>query len=162
MSSRDIFIIFGDRFFSHVVIACNTAHILSDEIEECLGTSPTSLIEATVAEVQRCHHKIVGVLASPTTEKNGLFQRALEPLGVRLITPDAITARKVETMIRETIGGRHSPSRSLQAIIEAMQADGAERVILGCTELSVIGDSIDKSNVIDPLRLVVDEIFKEK
>jgi aspartate racemase len=161
MSSRDNFIIFGDRFFTHVVIACNTAHILSDPIKDCLGTMPVSLIEATAEEARARRHKRLGLLASPTTIKSGLFERALAPHGIKMILPNSTTMSEIEAMIRDTIAGNTPSCESLLSVTQALRAQGAERVILGCTELSVIGQEISEDVVIDPLKIVVQRIFEE-
>lgn len=63
-------------------------------------------------------------------------------------------------MIRLTIAGRTPGKVQLMDCIDSLKSIGAEKIILGCTELSVIGDAIHDKCVIDPLKLVVNEIFR--
>lgn len=67
----------------------------------------------------------------------------------------------VESLIRDCIAGNSTTEAELKVHIGRLIERGAERVILGCTELSVIGVNLPESQVIDPLKLVVEEIFSE-
>lgn len=66
-------------------IACNTAHILLNQLQLAAKAPFISMIDAVAEEAGKCGIKKVGLLASPTTLKSGIFQKAFGP--ERLVWP---------------------------------------------------------------------------
>ncbi len=129
-------------------------------IEQLLGVRLTSLIDATVNNIKDESHARVGLIASPTTIRKGLFVDALQNIGVETLILNLSDIDAVEDIIRDCIAGNGPSEAKLKTHIDGLIRRGAERVILGCTELSVIGVNLQESQVIDPLKLVVEEIFR--
>lgn len=129
-------------------------------IEQLLGVRLTSLIDATVNNIKDESHARVGLIASPTTIRKGLFVDVLQNIGVETLILSLDDIDAVEGLIRDCIAGNTTTEAELKVHIGGLIERGAERVILGCTELSVIGVNLPESQVIDPLKLVVEEIFK--
>ena len=71
--------------FTHVIIACNTMHVFIDDFENLLGVRPMSLIERTVAHVNKLDIEKVGLLATPTTVQSGLYNQHLKKFGVEAV-----------------------------------------------------------------------------
>lgn len=69
-----------------LAISCNTAHLLLEDLQKVSQVSFVSMIEAIAKEVNSSGIKKVGLLASPTTFKSGLFQQALAR--ERLVWPE--------------------------------------------------------------------------
>lgn len=135
----------------HVVIACNTAHILRDKIEQRTGATVISLIATTVHTVINAKIQTVQLIASPTTLQTRLYERALEEGGVIVKKPTNSTLRLVERSIRAVIRGE-TP--------EIVRSHFAHEVpvLLGCTELSVALSGAE--NTIDPLDIIVDTLMQ--
>ncbi len=95
--------------------------------------------------------KTVGLLASPTTIATNQYP------GV--ITLPKSGQKSTENIIRSVIGGASSQARALQGQINELRNLGADKVILGCTELSLIAADNHLQHVIDPVGLYVDSIF---
>ena len=129
-------------------------------IEQLLSVRLTSLIDAAVNNIKDGSHARVGLIASPTTIRKGLFVDTLQNIGVKTLILSLSDIEAVEGLIRDCIAGNTRTEAELKVHVGGLIERGAERVILGCTELSVIGASLPESQVIDPLKLVVDEIFK--
>lgn len=64
---------------SMLAIACNTAHILLDELQSVSKISFVSIIDEIMKELRKKRINKVGLLASPTTFKSGIFQKAFRP-----------------------------------------------------------------------------------
>ena len=80
-----------------------------------------------------------GVMATDGTLRVGLFQQALMAEGIQPIVPDAASQRDVMHMIySEVKSGKLADLERFHAVTHAMRTQGAECIILGCTELSVI------------------------
>lgn len=67
-------------------IACNTAHLLFNQLQAVSKVPFVSMIDAIAEEVKDCGIKKVGLLASPTTFQIGLFQKVLGQ--ERLVWPE--------------------------------------------------------------------------
>ncbi|MBF8250202.1 MAG: racX [Candidatus Levybacteria bacterium] len=62
-----------------LAIACNTAHILIDKLQSVSKAPFVSMIDEIIKELRRKRINKVGLLASPTTFKSGIFQKAFKP-----------------------------------------------------------------------------------
>lgn len=126
------------------------------ELEKRIGCTFTSLIDATSQQLQVQGMSAVGLLASPTTVRTKLYERKMEEMNISMLLPTPREMRLTEDCIRGVIAG-HNPKRAkklLQPIIDRFYAHGAETVILGCTELSVIFRNSTRENITDPLAII--------
>lgn len=129
-----------------VILACNTAHLLQNQIERRLGITITSLIDATVAYVVE-NHKTIALLASPTTIRTGLYTKQLQARGIQVMQPSESQVLRVESAIRSVIASeKPEPLRKTNLA-----------TLLGCTELSCVFGN--EPNVIDPMNIVIDKIL---
>lgn len=144
-----------------IVLACNTAHLLVPELEEAYDMRLTSLVQATVQAIKRSGARRVGLLASPTTVKSKLYEKPLSRVGCETILPTLIDIDILEQAIRHVIAG--GPAKefrgSIEQIINRMIDEGADCVILGCTELSVIFSHALENRVVDPLSAVCEQLL---
>lgn len=97
----------------------------------------------------------IGLVATPTTINTRLY-------GDNVITPGENGKRKVEEIIRQVIDGAPAEKLApeLKIEIEKLKSRGADKVILGCSELSIIGEFINLDYTIDPVVLTVREVLK--
>jgi aspartate racemase len=98
------------------------------------------------------------LLASPTTIQTRLYENPLVKAGVRVILPTVNEQAAVETAIRNVISG-NSNERLLRPIIARLQSMGAEKVLLGCTELSVLFEHQQTADLLDPLDIVTTKLL---
>lgn len=139
-----------------IILACNTAHLLLPAIEKSCGVKLISIVEATTQAIEQHNAKLVGLLASPTTIKSGLYERPLKKLGCNILMPTQKEISVLEEAIRHIIANK--PAEDVRGlvyvIIKRMLNDGAEKIILGCTELSVIFNNHEELVLVDPLEAV--------
>lgn len=140
-----------------IIIACNTAHLLQPDIERRLNIRITSMVDAAIDYVSR-HHKIIRLLASPTTIRTGLYDKPLKAAGVTVLTPDKDEEQALEVIIRAVISGQTISQSALDKIpitIQSEQANAANYppTLLGCTELSCV--FAEKPNTIDPMNILL-------
>lgn len=132
-------------------IACNTAHLLFDDLQQTTGGRLVSMIETVKKFVAG---QKIGLVATPTTLSSGLYGE--------VIVPNEAGVRKIEEIIRQVISGAPAwdLAGGLQIEIEKLKSRGAEKVILGCSELSIVGEFIDLDYIIDPVILTVRAVLK--
>lgn len=132
-------------------IACNTAHLLFDDLQQTTGGRLISMIETAKESVAG---QKIGLVATPATISSGLYGE--------VIAPDEAGVLKIEEIIRQVISG--VPARDLagglQIEIEKLKNRGAEKVILCCSELSILGEFINLDYIIDPVTLIARKVIE--
>lgn len=124
-----------------------------------LGKRPLSLIELTVDRLINRKVKTVGLLASPTTISEKLYEQPLHNAGIKVHLLDVKQQKVTEDMIRQTIAGTFRVTQLKQQTLLLRRCYKDLPVVLGCTELSLIAASLNSDLLIDPLTIVVDAIF---
>ena len=139
-------------------MACNTAHVLIDDIATILGKKPVSLIKVTKQHVKEGNYSRLGILGTPTTLKCGLY----DSKDATLVSLSNSQQAQTEKLIREVIANDLADGVvKLQSQIDLLLSKGVEAVILGCTELSVVASELEPRPLIDPLSIVVPYLFKD-
>ena len=146
-----------------VVVTCNTAHFFMDMIEHELRIPFISMIRESAKEVASLHPgSVVAVLATDGTVKAGLYQRALEAEDLIPWVPDADIQKEVMYQIYDRIKkGLPCDKASWQKIEDACLEAGCSRVLLACTELSVIKNDEKLSDwYIDPMEILAKRVIE--
>jgi len=122
-----------------LVIPCMTAYGFYDQLKTAFRAELINPIteSARVLKARGC--KAVGIMATDGTLQVGTFQKALTAEGIRPVIPDGGNQREVMSLIYDDVkSGKDADMERFHAVAHSMRAQGAECVILGCTELSVI------------------------
>lgn len=142
-----------------VIMACNTAHLLADEIVKKTGIPLSSLVLNTIDHIENLKIKRVGIVSSITTIDSKLFTID----DVDLIIPTDMQLNQLKHMIKRIIDGIPSNcfEQELDAIVESLFVRGAEAVILACTELELVMMNSMRLGLIRPLEITVCKIINE-
>lgn len=138
-----------------LAMPCNTAHAYLDAIRDAVAIPVLDMLDEATAKVETGP---VGLLATAATARLGLYQDVGRRRGLEVLVPDAdgqadvtrvIAALKAHPLpgpLREEIG----------RVVDALKARGARAILVGCTELSLLG-RVDESLVwIDALDALVE------
>ena len=130
----------GNLNISCLSIACNTAHILMNELKKESAVPLVSMIEAVVEQVKEDGLNKVGLLATPSTVKYGLYQSALRKYGITTLVPARAQLRMIENIVRNILKGKVSlvDGKKLMVIVNFLRQKGVQGIILGCTELPLV------------------------
>ncbi len=144
-------------------IACNIAHLIADKINIPDGVEFVSIINATVNEVESISIKKVGLLASPVTIESRLYQDALEKKGIKVILPNRQQISKLGKIIEELVSLRNEKKNRqlLKEISEFLVANGAEAIILGCTELPLAFPNKNSFPVINTIEVLANKLTEK-
>lgn len=122
-----------------IAIPCITAHALFPEIEKELDTPVLHIIRETADYLKKEGVCRVGLEATDGTVQTGVFQRELERQGIEVVLPSKEKQEMVMHIIYKNVkAGRRVDMDRFQQIEEELHEKGAEVIILGCTELSMI------------------------
>lgn len=121
-------------------IACNTAHILLPALQKISKAPFVSMIEEVVQIVSKTNVKKVGLIATPATIKFKLYQNALAKRNIKSVIPTKTQIRTLDNIIRNVISGKilKSDTKKIFVIANSLRKNGAESIILGCTETPLV------------------------
>lgn len=122
-----------------IAIPCITAHFFHDELEKEIGIPVIHAIEETGIYLKNIGVEQIGVLATDGTVQSHLFQKCMSRYGIDCILPDQINQRKVMSIIYDNIkAGKKADIDTFNEITAELILRGAQVVLLGCTELSLL------------------------
>lgn len=122
-----------------IAIPCNTSHFFHAELEEKTGLPIINMIRETVLYLKSRGIKKAGILATDGTISTGLFQRELEKEGMEWVIPGSAGQKKVMHLIYDNVkAGKPIEENLFFDVKNELLNKGAQAIILGCTELSVI------------------------
>ena len=127
-----------------LAIPCVTAHCFHHQIESAIGAKTLNALEETAKVLQSAGIRRVGLAATEGTVQSGVFQRVFEAHGIKVITPSGEGQARVNDLIYKQIKKTLPPDPALFFAVKKELAErGAEAMVLGCTELSLIKRDID-------------------
>lgn len=120
-----------------IAIPCNTVHYYWREIQEAVAIPVSDMIAMVAARLRESR---VGLLATESTVRTGLYQHACARRGTRLLTPERRDQQALMDLIGAIKAGAHDPEaiRNYVEIGRRLIARGAQALIVGCTELSLL------------------------
>lgn len=139
-----------------IAIPCNTAHYFYERIARASSVPVLNIIEETVRFCAESGMNAVGVLATEGTIASGAYERVCRRFGIRYLTCTEREQARISYMIYRQIKQGEMPDVHMFAqIADGLSARGADAVILGCTELSLLKKIAGyPSNWIDSLEVL--------
>lgn len=132
-----------------IVICSNTMHLMAEAVEAACQIPLIHIAEATAEAILARGHVKVALLGTRfTMEKDFYRGRMAERFGLEVMIPDAAGRAIAHDIIYEELvrGLIRAESRgAYQRVIDKLGADGAEAVILGCTEIGLLIKPEDSS-----------------
>ena len=122
-----------------IVLACNTLHVLQDEIRAVLtGTRSQflTLTEAVAEHLVQEGIQRIGIVGTSVT--SGLFTQILKEKGIELVQPNDETQKNLNASIRRIVTNNVNSDEIVhtQNTINDIHNQGAEAFLMACTDLS--------------------------
>ncbi|MCG9769843.1 aspartate/glutamate racemase family protein [Pseudoalteromonas piscicida] len=125
-----------------IVICTNTMHKISDEISAASGLPVLHIADATAKRLKDDGVKRIALLGTRFTMQQDFYKARLQDLhGIEVITPNCDQQTLVHHIIYDELcrGEVNASSRQTYLdIINSLYQQGAEGVILGCTEIGLL------------------------
>ena len=125
-----------------LLICTNTMHKVAPEIERVISIPVMHIADATAEKLIADGIQRVGLLGTRFTMEQDFYRgRLVEEHGIEVLIPEPDEREVVHQIIYSELclGMVLDSSRQRYlAIIDALQARGAEAVILGCTEIALL------------------------
>ena len=127
-----------------LAIPCNTAHYFHAQVQEAVSVPVLHMIRETAQYLKSHGITQAGIMATDGTIRTGLYQNALAEQGIAAVIPSADAQKKVMHLIYENVKAGKPPEMELfHAVNKELKQQGAQAVLMACTELSVIKKSND-------------------
>lgn len=122
-----------------IAIPCVTAHYFFDELESGIPVPVINGVRQVAEHLKSNGITKTGIMATDGTIRSKVFHRELEALGIAAITPSAQRQADVMGLIFDDIkAGKPADMERFTAVAQELRQNGAQAIILGCTELSLI------------------------
>lgn len=125
-----------------LILATNTMHKVASTIERRAGIPLLHIVDATGAALRAAGFTRVGLLGTRFVMEDGFYAERLQArYGVDVIVPDAAARAFVHRVIYDELclGILREDSRAhYRRVIADLVAQGAQAVVLGCTEIPML------------------------
>lgn len=124
---------------SLLVMPCITAHYFYPQLQRELPVPILHGIAETARYLSSLGVRTAGLLATDGTLRTGLPEQILAAFGIRPVIPSPLRQAEVMHVIYDNCkAGAQPEQRSLFPVCEELAAAGAQAILLGCTELSLL------------------------
>jgi aspartate racemase len=125
-----------------ILICTNTMHKTADDIQAAVGIPLIHIADAAAESIKEKSLKKAGLLGTKFTMEEDFYkQRLLSRYGIEVIIPEENDREIVHKIIyTELCRGqiKESSRRKYIRIIDKLVQEGAEGIILGCTEIPLL------------------------
>jgi aspartate racemase len=124
-----------------LVLCTNTMHKVAPAIEAAVGIPLLHIADPTAAAIKRAGFTKVGLLGTRFTMDEPFMKERLSREGLQILTPERSDRGSVDRIIYEELcqGVLAEASRAqYRSIIGRLVERGAQAIILGCTEISLL------------------------
>lgn len=129
-----------------IVLCANTMHLIADRLQSILSIPIIHIATATAAEIKKQNLTRVALLGTKFTMERNFYSDKLKESGIERIIPNDADRDFIHYTIFEELGrGIILPETKQRylSIINSLKQQGAQGVILGCTEIPLLLSQTD-------------------
>jgi len=122
-----------------IIIACNTVQYLLDKIRESIKIPVLGIAEINANYIKN-KFKNVGILGTKATIEKKIYDKFLKEVGIEIIKPIEKEQKDLTEVIMNVLAGETTEKDrcKLSRIITDLRKNGAEAILIACTELPLI------------------------
>ncbi|MGI6326486.1 MAG: aspartate/glutamate racemase family protein [Saccharofermentanales bacterium] len=122
-----------------IAIPCVTAYFFYGQLAANIPVPVIDLIGETALHLQENQVTCAGLMATDGTLAGGFFRRRLEEAGIEVVEPSAANQKLVMKIIYDHVKANQPVNMADFATVgNELRQQGAQVILLGCTELSSI------------------------
>lgn len=146
-----------------MAIACNTAHVLLDDLLQVSKSPFVSMVDETIRTIKQTEVNSIGLLGTPSTIRSNIYQDAFERVGIKTVTLKEDKLTMLEKIIRNVISGdTHKKDKSiLRRLSDLLISGGAQAIVLGCTELPLVFPKDYRKKVFNSVEILSIALLKK-
>lgn len=124
-----------------VVLCTNTMHKVAAEVEAAVDIPFIHIVDVTAEAIRDAGLSTVGLLGTRYTMEMDFYRERMRGKGVETLVPDATDRGLVHDVIFDELVHHHVEDASrarYRAVVDKLAERGAQGVILGCTEITLL------------------------
>lgn len=124
-----------------IVICTNTMHKVIDYIEEKITIPILHIADATANQIKKSDLHTVALLGTKYTMEQDFYKARIKSYGIKVLVPNDSEREMINKVIYEELclGNIEPSSRDYyKKVIKSLVDNGAEGIILGCTEIGLL------------------------
>lgn len=122
-----------------IAIPCVTAGFFYERLAEEISIPIINVTEETAGYLAEQSIRSAGLMATDGTIQSGLFQKTFQEKGIQIVLPEKDAQEDVTHLIyRNVKAGKPIERDRFERVSAELKNNGAQVILLGCTELSVI------------------------
>lgn len=140
-----------------IVMPCNTASYFYKEINNATQTHFINIVYETVKFIEKMNIKKIGLLATEGTIKSGVYKELLDKFNIECLVPNENDQKIINEIIYGCVKqNKKANMEEFYKVSNNLQNEGAQIIILGCTELSALKkiENIDSLIFIDAMDIL--------
>lgn len=129
-----------------LLICTNTMHKVAPQIQQQLTIPILHIADATIDQLKQEGITKVGLLGTKYTMTQDFYKERIIDQGIEVLIPDEEAIERVNTVIFDELclGTINAASKQQYlAVIDQLKAEGAQGIILGCTEIGLLIQQAD-------------------
>ncbi|HEY6950766.1 MAG TPA: aspartate/glutamate racemase family protein [Bacteroidota bacterium] len=129
-----------------IIICANTPHIVADTIRQNVSIPLIHIAEVTAKEILKQKISSIGLLGTKITMEQSFFKYSLSRSGISTLIPGQNERDFLHSSILDELGAgifKEETRTKYLSIIGELRRNGAEGIILGCTEIPLLIKPID-------------------
>ncbi|WP_026673913.1 aspartate/glutamate racemase family protein [Alkalihalobacterium bogoriense] len=131
-----------------IVICTNTMHKVVSQIEAYIKIPVLHIADATAAQIKTRGLRKVGLLGTSYTMEQDFYKSRIIDFGIDIVIPNETEREMIHRIIYEELclGKITQESKEVyKQVIDTLRMNGAEGIILGCTEIGLLVQEEDSS-----------------
>jgi aspartate racemase len=133
-----------------IAICCNTMHLMADDVQRAAGIPLLHIADPLGDAAKKSGMRKLGLIGTRFTmdEPRIIADRLRQKFGLEVILPDAAGRETIDSIIQtELVKGviRDESRVRYRAVMAKLVEQGAEAIILGCTEIPLLVSQADAS-----------------
>jgi len=125
-----------------IVLCANTSHAVAGRLQATIDLPIIHIVTAVADEINKRGMKKVGLIGTKFTMEMDFYKENLRGNGIEAVVPASLDTRDfMQYRIKEEMGKgifTEETKQSFISIINDLVEEGAEGIILGCTELPIL------------------------
>ncbi|AZR59871.1 aspartate/glutamate racemase family protein [Eikenella corrodens] len=124
-----------------ILLATNTMHKVAAPIQAAIGVPFLHILDSVAERIRAQGIRTVGLLGTRFTMQDAFYREGLAERGIQTIVPDEGAQAEIHRIIFEELCVGNFPENSrcfYVQTIERLAAQGAQGIILGCTEIGLL------------------------
>ncbi len=129
-----------------LLICTNTMHKVADHVQDAVGIPLLHVADATAQAVTEAGLGTVGLLGTAFTMEQDFYRDRLASHGLRALIPPPDDRAEVHRIIYDELClgvVREESRQAYRDVIDRLAQDGAEGIVLGCTEIELLISGTD-------------------